>query len=111
MSRAPATTSGMARSTSSATTCAPISTESRCATSSTGQGVIERQRPGETNGGRDEPMPDSPVQSISAEEDRREPEPGMALCLSGGGYRAMVFHLGALWRLYEAGLLGGVKRI
>jgi NTE family protein len=56
-------------------------------------------------------MPDSPVQSISAEEDRHGPEPGMALCLSGGGYRAMVFHLGALWRLYEAGLLGGVKRI
>ena len=26
----------------------------------------------------------------------------MALCLSGGGYRAMVFHVGALWRLYEA---------
>jgi NTE family protein len=56
-------------------------------------------------------MPDSPVESISAEEDRREPEPGMALCLSGGGYRAMVFHLGPLWRLYEAGLLAGVKRI
>jgi NTE family protein len=56
-------------------------------------------------------MPDTPVQSISAEEDRRAPEPGMALCLSGGGYRAMVFHIGALWRLYEAGLLGGVKRI
>jgi NTE family protein len=35
----------------------------------------------------------------------------MALCLSGGGYRAMVFHIGVLWRLYEAGLLGGVKRI
>jgi NTE family protein len=56
-------------------------------------------------------MPDSPVQSISAEEDRHGPEPGMGLCLSGGGYRAMVFHLGALWRLYEAGLLRGVKRI
>lgn len=35
----------------------------------------------------------------------------MALCLSGGGYRAMVFHIGALWRLNEAGLLGGLKRI
>ena len=31
--------------------------------------------------------------------------PGIALCLSGGGYRAMVFHLGALWRLNELGLL------
>ena len=39
------------------------------------------------------------------------PEPGMALCLSGGGYRAMVFHIGALWRLYEAGLLGAVQRV
>ena len=35
----------------------------------------------------------------------------MALCLSGGGYRAMVFHLGCLWRLNEAGLLGNLKRI
>jgi NTE family protein len=35
----------------------------------------------------------------------------MALCLSGGGYRAMVFHIGSLWRLYEAGLLGQIKRI
>ncbi len=34
-----------------------------------------------------------------------------ALCLSGGGYRAMVFHLGSLWRLYEAGVLGSVERI
>jgi NTE family protein len=30
---------------------------------------------------------------------------GLALCLSGGGYRAMVFHVGVLWRLNEAGLL------
>lgn len=30
---------------------------------------------------------------------------GMALCLSGGGYRAIVFHVGALWRLNEAGYL------
>ncbi|PTM55046.1 patatin-like phospholipase family protein [Phreatobacter oligotrophus] len=30
---------------------------------------------------------------------------GIALCLSGGGYRAMVFHLGALVRLNEAGIL------
>jgi len=47
-------------------------------------------------------MPDAPVQSISAEEDRRAPEPGMAVSLSGGGYSAMAFHIGALWRLYEA---------
>ena len=30
---------------------------------------------------------------------------GIALCLSGGGYRAMLFHLGALWRLNELGFL------
>ena len=31
-------------------------------------------------------------------------EPGVALCLSGGGYRAMLFHVGALWRLNELGI-------
>lgn len=40
-----------------------------------------------------------------------EPEPGLALCLSGGGYRAMLFHVGVLWRLYESGLLKSTKRI
>jgi NTE family protein len=35
----------------------------------------------------------------------------MALCLSGGGYRAMVFHMGVLWRLYEARLLAAMRRI
>lgn len=38
-------------------------------------------------------------------------EEGMALCLSGGGYRAMVFHLGTLIRLNEVGLLGKLKRV
>ncbi len=33
------------------------------------------------------------------------PERSMALCLSGGGYRAMLFHVGALWRLQEIGYL------
>jgi NTE family protein len=41
----------------------------------------------------------------------KPPAPGMALCLSGGGYRAMVFHLGALLRLNEAGLLKKLNRI
>ena len=31
--------------------------------------------------------------------------PGVALCLSGGGFRATLFHLGALRRLNEFGLL------
>lgn len=40
-----------------------------------------------------------------------QPEPGMALCLSGGGYRAMLFHVGALWRLNELGYLKKLDRI
>jgi NTE family protein len=32
---------------------------------------------------------------------REPPAKGIGLCLSGGGYRAMLFHLGALWRLQE----------
>lgn len=44
-------------------------------------------------------------------EPDRVPQPGTALCLSGGGYRAMLFHLGVLWRLYETGHLLGLHRI
>jgi NTE family protein len=40
-----------------------------------------------------------------------EPEDGIGLCLSGGGFRAMVFHLGALLRLNEVGLLSRLNRI
>ena len=36
---------------------------------------------------------------------------GTALCLSGGGYRAALFHLGALTRLNEVGALGHVDTI
>lgn len=38
-------------------------------------------------------------------------EEGIALCLSGGGYRAMLFHLGTVWRLNEAGYLARLARI
>jgi NTE family protein len=38
-------------------------------------------------------------------------EPGIALALSGGGFRAMLFHAGALMRLNELGLLSKVSRI
>lgn len=38
-------------------------------------------------------------------------EPGIALCLSGGGYRAMLFHVGALWRLNELGYLPRLDRV
>ncbi|MCJ2186509.1 patatin-like phospholipase family protein [Novosphingobium beihaiensis] len=33
-----------------------------------------------------------------------------AITLSGGGYRAMLFHLGFLWRLRDAGILGTIDR-
>ena len=56
-------------------------------------------------------MADAPVQTISVDDENEKPEPGIGLCLSGGGYRAMVFHVGAIWRLYETGLLGTVDRI
>jgi len=39
------------------------------------------------------------------------PDIGIALCLSGGGYRAMLFHAGALWRLAELGYLKKLNRI
>lgn len=38
-------------------------------------------------------------------------EPGIGLALSGGGFRATLFHLGSIWRLNEVGLLGKLKRI
>ncbi|MDR6827699.1 NTE family protein [Bosea sp. BE271] len=36
---------------------------------------------------------------------------GVGLALSGGGYRAMVFHVGSLWRLNEVGLLPKIRRV
>jgi NTE family protein len=51
----------------------------------------------------------APVRTIPGDKGR-EPEEGLALCLSGGGYRAMVFHIGVLWRLNEVGLLPTIKR-
>ncbi len=52
-----------------------------------------------------------PVRIIETDDPLAKPQPGMALCLSGGGYRAMLFHLGALWRLNEFGLLRGLVRV
>lgn len=55
-----------------------------------------------------------PVQVVdtgSPHDDPRTPSEGIALCLSGGGYRAMLFHLGALWRLNEFGYLPRLARI
>lgn len=52
----------------------------------------------------------APVRLIPGDEGRVV-QAGIALCLSGGGYRAMVFHLGALWRLNELGYLPKLARI
>jgi NTE family protein len=40
-----------------------------------------------------------------------EAEDDVALCLSGGGYRAMLFHVGSLWRLNELGYLPRLARV
>ncbi len=53
----------------------------------------------------------APVELIDTGSRSPQPQPGMALCLSGGGYRAMLFHVGALWRLNDAGLLPKIERI
>ncbi len=49
--------------------------------------------------------------AATAREPERAPAEGAALCLSGGGYRAMLFHLGAIWRLNELGILRDLKRV
>jgi NTE family protein len=41
----------------------------------------------------------------------RGPAGGLALCMSGGGYRAMLFHAGALVRLNELGYLRRLDRV
>ena len=77
---------------------------------------------GETVGSNVEPVnvrekPKTRVESVNVAVSEQptvvapRPEPGVGLCLSGGGYRAMLFHVGSLWRLYEAGQLYTVQRI
>lgn len=39
--------------------------------------------------------PASPVNFIEPDKDAAPAEPGIVLCLSGGGYRAMLFHVGS----------------
>ena len=58
--------------------------------------------------------PDLPVRVIPTDltDGRlRPPDKGAALCLSGGGYRAMLFHVGAILRLNDAAMLRGLKRV
>jgi NTE family protein len=56
-------------------------------------------------------MSNDPTQQIPNDDAPAAVEPGIGLCLSGGGYRAMLFHAGSLWRLYQAGILSTVKRV
>lgn len=58
-----------------------------------------------------EPPATSPVRLIPEDRGRPAPTGGLALCLSGGGYRAMLFHVGALWRLNEFGYLRRLTRV
>jgi NTE family protein len=60
--------------------------------------------------GPEEELFGEPVRRIRREP-LTPPEQGTALCLSGGGYRAMIFHVGVLWRLNEAGLLSQLDRV
>ena len=56
---------------------------------------------------------DSATQSALVSEAPPSPEHprGLALCLSGGGFRALLFHLGALRRLNELGVLARVDTL
>ena len=51
-----------------------------------------------------------PVSDHAARKPRGR-SPGIGLSVSGGGYRAMLFHLGAFLRLFEVGLLQRLERI
>lgn len=55
---------------------------------------------------------EAPIISPQVEKEQKGArKSGTALCLSGGGYRAMLFHAGTLWRLNEIGLLPELDRI
>lgn len=59
-------------------------------------------------------QPNHPVSSAAdpdGDQSRSVLEDGIALCLSGGGYRAMLFHVGAIVRINELGLLPKLARI
>lgn len=58
-----------------------------------------------------DPVPVHEEHVVADDAPAHGPEEGIAICLSGGGYRAMLFHLGALWYLADAGVLGKTDRI
>jgi NTE family protein len=67
--------------------------------------------PYERDDAEQETSASEPVRYIPGDEADGEPTDGKALCLSGGGYRAMLFHVGVLWRLNDAGLLRRLDRV
>lgn len=52
-----------------------------------------------------------PARRIATDTPGDSAREGIGLCLSGGGYRAMLFHLGTLWRLNELAYLKKLDRI
>jgi NTE family protein len=59
-------------------------------------------------------QPERLTKAASSPVETDEPErlePGIALCLSGGGYRAMLFHVGAILRLNELRYLPKLDRV
>ena len=57
------------------------------------------------------PTQPTPSQAALTNYEPEEGRRGVALCLSGGGFRAALFHLGAVRRLNEMGMLGSVDTI
>ena len=56
-------------------------------------------------------MSTEPNVDTQANSNQPSTRKGIGLCLSGGGYRAALFHLGALRRLHEIGILEQVTHV
>ncbi|MBP2236303.1 NTE family protein [Sinorhizobium kostiense] len=54
---------------------------------------------------------DSDQSNVTSLIDGEKLEDAIGLCLSGGGYRALLFHAGAIFRLNELGLLNKLDRV
>ncbi|HWZ37320.1 MAG TPA: patatin-like phospholipase family protein [Bradyrhizobium sp.] len=63
----------------------------------------------------DDALPNSPVKvaqdAATFQWGEGTAQPGIGIALSGGGFRAMLFHAGALARMNELGLVSKAKRI
>jgi NTE family protein len=59
-----------------------------------------------------DPASDEQTDTVASDLYAKPKDPdGIGLCLSGGGFRAMTFHLGSLRRLNEAGLMRKLSRV